>query len=61
MNPLTRYERTLLERLVAEKERRRRHPEGDSRLQISAYDGAVSPPEGRCRPVERRHAIVIDF
>ena len=61
MNPLTRYEPTLLDRLVAAKERRRRTRKAIHACKIPAYDGAVPPPEGPGRPVERRHAIVIDF
>jgi hypothetical protein len=60
MNRLTRYERALIDRLVAENERRRRR-EGDARPQIPAYDRELPPPESPRRPVERPHAIVLEF
>ncbi len=60
MDRLTNYERALLDRLVAENEKRRRG-EGDSRPQIPAYDTAIPAPESPGRPVQPPHAIIIDF
>jgi hypothetical protein len=61
MNRPTRYERAPLDVVVAEKERRRRRQDGDSRLPLPLYDTALPVPETPGRPVERPHAIVIDF
>jgi hypothetical protein len=58
MNRPTRYERALLEQLVAEKERRRRSG-GDSRSQIPAYDVEVPVPDRPGAPVERPQAVIV--